>query len=45
MSREAMRAIYKGDIDKLSSLINSGLDIHSITEKEHWSFYIEHWCL
>ena len=33
-----MRAIFKDDIEKFDSFIDSGLDIQEVTEKEKWNF-------
>ena len=38
MSREALRAILKGDINKLDEFIQQGLDINETTEKEKWNY-------
>lgn len=38
MSREVLRAILKSDIEKFDSLIQQGLSVNELTEKEHWSY-------
>ena len=38
MSREAMRAIFKDDVEKFNSLVEADLDVLAITEKEKWNF-------
>ena len=37
MSREIMRAIFKGDLEALDSFIAQGLDPREITEVERWN--------
>lgn len=38
MSREILRAILKNDKNKLNTLINQGINIDEVTEKEKWNY-------
>jgi len=38
MSREVLRAVLKGDVQKLDALLDQGNDISSVTEKERWNY-------
>lgn len=38
MSREALRAILKGDIGKFDDYVQEGMDVNEKTEKEKWNY-------
>jgi ankyrin repeat protein len=38
MSREVLKAILKGNIDKVDAFINEGIGINDVTEKEKWNY-------
>ncbi|QLE97116.1 ankyrin repeat domain-containing protein [Neptunomonas phycophila] len=38
MSREVLRAILKGDIEKFDGFIQQGIVVNEVTEKERWNY-------
>ena len=37
LSREVMRAIFTGDIERFDALVAQGFDVHGVTTPDNWN--------